>query len=81
MTRHLATTETFQLLLKHTCAQRLHRTATIEAHVHHAPFNAHRDARSLILRPSTPGDLDAIQTAKEDAWDDSQLWMAWAFDD
>jgi RimJ/RimL family protein N-acetyltransferase len=25
-------------------------------------------------------DLDAIQAAKEDAWDDLQLWMAWAFD-
>jgi RimJ/RimL family protein N-acetyltransferase len=34
----------------------------------------------LILRPPTLGDLDAIQAAKEDAWDDLQLWMAWAFD-
>jgi len=34
----------------------------------------------LLLRPPTLDDLDAIQAAKEDAWDDSQLWMAWAFD-
>jgi RimJ/RimL family protein N-acetyltransferase len=33
----------------------------------------------LILRPPTLGDLDAIQAAKEDAWGDLQLWMAWAF--
>jgi hypothetical protein len=24
--------------------------------------------------------LDAIQAAKEDAWGDLQLWMAWAWD-
>jgi len=35
----------------------------------------------LILRPPTLDDLDAIQAAKEDAWSDLQLWMAWAFDD
>ena len=34
----------------------------------------------LVLRPPTLADLDAIQAAKEDAWDDLQLWMAWAFD-
>ena len=34
----------------------------------------------LILRPPTLSDLDAIQAAKEDAWGDLQLWMAWAFD-
>ena len=34
----------------------------------------------LILRPPTLGDLDPIQTAKEDAWPDLQRWMAWAFD-
>jgi ribosomal-protein-serine acetyltransferase len=34
----------------------------------------------LILRPPTLDDLDAIQAAKEDAWHDLQLWMAWAFD-
>ena len=34
----------------------------------------------LILRPPTLGDLDSIQTAKEDAWPDLQRWMAWAFD-
>jgi len=34
----------------------------------------------LVLRPPIPGDLDAIQAAKEDAWSDLQLWMAWAFD-
>lgn len=34
----------------------------------------------LILRPPTLDDLDSIQAAKEDAWDDLQLWMAWAFD-
>jgi RimJ/RimL family protein N-acetyltransferase len=35
----------------------------------------------LVLRPPTLDDLDAIQAAKEDAWDDLQRWMAWAFDD
>src|SRR5206468_8619637 len=25
-------------------------------------------------------DLDSIQAAKEDAWEDLQRWMAWAFD-
>ena len=35
----------------------------------------------LVLRPPNLDDLDAIQAAKEDAWDDLQLWMAWAFDD
>ncbi len=34
----------------------------------------------LVLRPPTLGDLDSIQAAKEDAWPDLQLWMAWAFD-
>lgn len=34
----------------------------------------------LVLRPPTLGDLDAIQAAKEEAWDELQLWMAWAFD-
>jgi hypothetical protein len=34
----------------------------------------------LVLRPPTLGDLDSIQTAKEDAWPDLQRWMAWAFD-
>jgi len=34
----------------------------------------------LVLRPATLDDLDAIQEAKEDAWDDLQRWMAWAFD-
>ena len=34
----------------------------------------------LVLRPPTLDDLDAIQAAKEEAWDDLQLWMAWAFD-
>jgi RimJ/RimL family protein N-acetyltransferase len=34
----------------------------------------------LLLRPPTLGDLDSIQAAKEDAWDDLQRWMAWAFD-
>ncbi len=34
----------------------------------------------LVLRPPTLDDLDAIQAAKEDAWDVLQLWMAWAFD-
>jgi RimJ/RimL family protein N-acetyltransferase len=32
----------------------------------------------LILRPPTLGDLDSIQTAKEEAWGDLQRWMAWA---
>ena len=35
----------------------------------------------LVLRPPTLDDLDAIQAAKDDAWDDLQLWMAWAFDE
>ena len=35
----------------------------------------------LVLRPPTLDDLDAIQSAKEDAWPDLQRWMAWAFDD
>ena len=35
----------------------------------------------LVLRPPTLGDLDAIQAAKEEAWGNLQLWMAWAFDD
>jgi RimJ/RimL family protein N-acetyltransferase len=35
----------------------------------------------LALRPPTLDDLDAIQAAKEDAWDDLQRWMAWAVDD
>jgi RimJ/RimL family protein N-acetyltransferase len=35
----------------------------------------------LVLRPPTLGDLDSIQSAKEDAWPDLQRWMAWAFDD
>jgi RimJ/RimL family protein N-acetyltransferase len=34
----------------------------------------------LLLRPPTLGDLDSIQAAKEDAWNDLQRWMAWAFD-
>ena len=34
----------------------------------------------LILRPPTLGDLDSIQTAKEEAWPDLQRWMTWAFD-
>src|SRR5262249_12823490 len=34
----------------------------------------------LILRPPTLGDLDSIQTAKEEAWTDLQRWMTWAFD-
>jgi len=34
----------------------------------------------LVLRPPTLGDLDSIQTAKEEAWPDLQRWMAWAFD-
>ncbi len=34
----------------------------------------------LILRPPTLDDLDSIQTAKEEAWSDLQLWMASAFD-
>jgi hypothetical protein len=34
----------------------------------------------LILRPPTLGDLDSIQTAKEDAWPDLQRWMTWAFE-
>ena len=34
----------------------------------------------LVLRPPTLDDLDAIQAAKEDTWNDLQLWMAWAFD-
>jgi RimJ/RimL family protein N-acetyltransferase len=34
----------------------------------------------LILRPPTLGDLDSIQTAKEEAWHDLQRWMTWAFD-
>jgi hypothetical protein len=34
----------------------------------------------LILRPPTLGDLDSIQTAKEEAWPDLQRWMSWAFD-
>jgi hypothetical protein len=35
----------------------------------------------LILRPPTLDDLDAIQAAKEGAWNDLQRSMAWAFDD
>jgi ribosomal-protein-serine acetyltransferase len=34
----------------------------------------------LILRPPTLDDLDSIQTAKEEAWSDLQLWMSWAVD-
>jgi len=34
----------------------------------------------LVLRPPILDDLDAIQAAKEDTWNDLQLWMAWAFD-
>jgi ribosomal-protein-serine acetyltransferase len=34
----------------------------------------------LVLRPATLDDLDAIQAAKEDAWNDLQRWMAWAFE-
>jgi len=34
----------------------------------------------LILRPPTLGDLDSIQSAKEQAWPDLQRWMSWAFD-
>src|SRR5580704_19510389 len=34
----------------------------------------------LILRPPTLGDLDSIQTAKEEAWHDLQRWMTWAFE-
>jgi RimJ/RimL family protein N-acetyltransferase len=34
----------------------------------------------LILRPPRLGDLDSIQTAKEEAWPDLQRWMTWAFD-
>src|ERR1700678_768995 len=33
----------------------------------------------LILRPPTLDDLDSIQTAKEEAWSDLQIWMDWAF--
>lgn len=36
--------------------------------------------RRLILRPPMLGDLDSIQTAKEEAWPDLQRWMSWAFD-
>jgi RimJ/RimL family protein N-acetyltransferase len=32
------------------------------------------------LRPPTLEDLDSIQAAKENAWNDLQRWMAWAFD-
>ena len=35
----------------------------------------------LVLRPPTLEDLDSIQAAKEEAWDDLQRWMAWAFED
>lgn len=35
----------------------------------------------LILRPPTLGDLDSIQSAKEEAWPELQRWMTWAFDD
>jgi RimJ/RimL family protein N-acetyltransferase len=35
----------------------------------------------LILRPPALGDLDSIQTAKEEAWGDLQRWMAWASED
>ena len=35
----------------------------------------------LVLRPATLSDLDTIQAAKEDAWHDLQLWMAWAVED
>ena len=34
----------------------------------------------LILRPPRLGDLDSMQTAKEEAWPDLQRWMSWAFD-
>jgi len=34
----------------------------------------------LILRAPTLGDLDSIQSAKEEAWPDLQRWMSWAFD-
>ena len=34
----------------------------------------------LILRPPTLGDLDSIQSAKEEAWPDLQRWMTWAFE-
>jgi RimJ/RimL family protein N-acetyltransferase len=34
----------------------------------------------LVLRPPTLADLDAIQSAKEDAWPHLQRWMSWAFD-
>ena len=34
----------------------------------------------LILRPPTLDDFDTIQTAKEEAWSDLQLWMGWALD-
>ena len=34
----------------------------------------------LILRPPTLGDLDCMQSAKEEAWPELQRWMAWAFD-
>jgi hypothetical protein len=34
----------------------------------------------LIMRPPTLGDLDSIQTAKEEAWPDLQRWMTWALD-
>src|SRR5262245_46966227 len=34
----------------------------------------------LILRPPTLGDLDSMQSAKQDAWPDLQRRMAWAFD-
>ena len=35
----------------------------------------------LVLRPPTLGDVDSIQSAKEEAWPGLQRWMAWAFDD
>jgi hypothetical protein len=34
----------------------------------------------LIMRPPTLGDLDSMQTAKEEAWPDLQRWMTWALD-
>jgi hypothetical protein len=30
----------------------------------------------LILRPPTLGDLDSIQTAKEETWPDLQRWIS-----
>jgi len=67
-------------------------TAIVSLRANTTPNSYHRSSRSLcaisipivtqhlVLRPPTLDDLDAIQAANEDAWDDLQLWMAWAFD-